>query len=81
MQGSGADIMKLAMLRVDALVSERRLPAAVLLTVHDELVLEVEQGAAPAIAEELAATMAGVVALDVPLEVSVGIGATWADAG
>jgi DNA polymerase I len=80
MQGSGADIMKLAMLRVDALIAEEQLDAAILLTVHDELVLEVAEADARAIADRVADTMAKVVSLAVPLEVTIGIGANWADA-
>jgi DNA polymerase-1 len=80
MQGSGADIMKLAMLRVDALLRRREMPAKILLTVHDELVLEVERGVAAEVAAEVAAVMTGVVELKVPLEVDVGIGENWADA-
>jgi DNA polymerase-1 len=80
MQGSGADIMKLAMLRVDELIGGRRLDATLLLTVHDELVLEVGQGAAAETAAAIGQVMSSVVELKVPLEVSTGIGANWADA-
>jgi DNA polymerase-1 len=80
MQGSGADIMKLAMLRVDEMLAERGFAAEMLLTVHDELVLEVDAGQADELAPALVAAMEGVVQLDVPLVVETGRGQTWADA-
>jgi DNA polymerase-1 len=80
MQGSGADIMKLAMLRVDRMLSERGFAAEMLLTVHDELVLEVDEAQADALAPALVEAMEGVVQLDVPLVVETGRGHTWADA-
>ena len=80
MQGTGADIIKLAMLATDARVKREKWPVQMLLTVHDELVFE----SPPAIAEEvgaaLKAEMEKVYQLGVPLEVDVGIGANWADA-
>jgi DNA polymerase-1 len=80
MQGSGADIMKLAMLRVDRMLSERGLSAEMLLTVHDELVLEVEASQADELEPALIEAMESVVELDVPLVVETGRGQTWADA-
>ncbi|HUS67790.1 MAG TPA: DNA polymerase I [Kofleriaceae bacterium] len=80
MQGSGADIMKLAMLRVDRLLRDGGHRADILLTVHDELVLEVDAAEADALAPLVATTMQDVVTLEVPLVVDVGRGATWADA-
>jgi DNA polymerase-1 len=80
MQGSGADIIKLAMLAAHRRLVAENWPAKMLLTVHDELVFE----APPALADEIAAAMKqemeAVYKLDVPLEVDVGIGETWADA-
>ncbi len=80
MQGSGADIMKLAMLRVDRLLAQRGFRAELLLTVHDELVLEVDVDQADELCPLLVAEMEGAYKLDVPLVVEVGRGATWADA-
>jgi DNA polymerase I len=80
MQGSGADIMKLAMLRVDRMLSERGFAAEMLLTVHDELVLEVDEAQADELAPALVSAMEGVVELEVPLVVETGRGHTWADA-
>jgi DNA polymerase-1 len=80
MQGSGADIIKLAMLRVDRLLAERGFRAELLLTVHDELVLEVDVDQADELSPLLVAEMEGAFQLDVPLVVEVGRGPTWADA-
>jgi DNA polymerase-1 len=80
MQGSGADIMKLAMLRVDRLLAQRGFRAELLLTVHDELVLEVDVDQADELCPLLVAEMEGAYKLEVPLVVEVGRGATWADA-
>jgi DNA polymerase I len=80
MQGSGADIMKLAMLRVDRLLEERGFRAELLLTVHDELVLEVDVDQADELCPLLVAEMEAAYTLDVPLVVEIGRGATWADA-
>jgi DNA polymerase-1 len=80
MQGSGADIMKLAMLRVDRLLAQRRFRAELLLTVHDELVLEVDADQADELCPLLVAEMEGAYQLEVPLVVEIGRGATWADA-
>jgi DNA polymerase-1 len=80
MQGSGADIIKLAMIKCDARIRAERLDARMLLTVHDELVFEV----APERADELAAVvkheMEHAYELRVPLDVDIGIAANWADA-
>ncbi len=76
-QGTAADILKLAMVKLrDPLVRG----AAMVLTVHDELVFEVPASAAEEAAAKVKAAMEGVMALDVPLVVDVGWGATWADA-
>jgi DNA polymerase-1 len=76
-QGSSADIIKLAMVRLHRELLDRALPARLLLQVHDELVLE----AAPQAVAEVAAltrnTMEGAVSLDVPLVVETGIGTDW----
>ncbi|HYU15584.1 MAG TPA: DNA polymerase I [Candidatus Acidoferrum sp.] len=80
MQGSGADIMKLAMLRVDRLLARCGFRAELLLTVHDELVLEVDVDQADELSPLLVAEMEGAYQLDVPLVVEVRSGASWADA-
>ena len=80
-QGSAADIVKVAMLRVDAALRAQGLRSRMLLQVHDELVLEVAAGELDAVEAAVRDGMGGAVPLTVPLDVSVGIGRTWEDAG
>ncbi len=79
-QGSAADIVKVAMLRVDAALTEARLSSRMLLQVHDELVLEVGRGEREPLEALVREQMAGAAPLDVPLDVSVGVGCSWQDA-
>jgi DNA polymerase-1 len=76
-QGSAADIIKVAMLRVDRALRESKLRSRMLLQVHDELVLEVAPGEAQALEELVRTEMAAAADLTVPLDVSVGTGASW----
>ena len=80
-QGSAADIIKLAMLKVQHELDVRGLSSRLLLQVHDELVLEVSPGERAAAEEVLRSQMGTAFALDVPLDVSVGTGSTWHEAG
>ena len=77
-QGTAADILKMAMVRVAEVLTATRLPARMLLTVHDELVFEVEGGSEERLAAAVREQMCGAVALSVPLRVDVGWGANWA---
>lgn len=79
-QGSAADVIKLAMLRVYNSPELAALNAKLILQVHDELLLEVPEASAPAAAAELSRLMQGVVQLAVPLKVDVGQGRNWAEA-
>ena len=79
-QGSAADVMKVAMLRVDAALREQSLASRVLLQVHDELVVEVAAGERDRVEQLLRDEMGAAVEMDVPLEVSVGSGRSWHDA-
>ncbi len=79
-QGSAADIIKVAMLRVDAALRERGLASRMLLQVHDELVLEVAPGEREALEELVREAMGAAAELTVPLDVSVGTGRSWHDA-
>jgi DNA polymerase-1 len=79
-QGSAADLVKIAMLAVDRLLREESLPARQLLQVHDELVLEVETGRADEVAAKVRACMEGAMTLSVPLVVETGVGRTWGEA-
>lgn len=80
-QGSAADIIKLAMLKVQRELDARGLSSRLLLQVHDELVIEVAPGERAAAEEVLRTEMGSAFTLDVPLDVSVGTGATWHEAG
>jgi DNA polymerase-1 len=79
-QGSAADIIKVAMLGVHRGLSEAGLRSRLLLQVHDELVLEIAPGEREAVEELVCREMAGAYQLDVPMDVSVGVGRTWHDA-
>jgi DNA polymerase I len=79
-QGSAADIIKVAMLRVRRALSETGLRSRMLLQVHDELVLEVAEGEREAVRELVCAEMGAAHELSVPLEVSIGVGRSWDDA-
>jgi DNA polymerase-1 len=79
-QGSAADIIKLAMIRIDAELERRSLPARMIMQVHDELVFEVEVGEAQEVAHLVQYEMESVASLAVPLVVEAGIGANWDEA-
>jgi DNA polymerase-1 len=76
-QGSAADIIKVAMIGVDAALREAGCASRLLLQVHDELLLEVAPGERDAVEALVRERMGGAYPLDVPLEVSVGYGPTW----
>jgi DNA polymerase-1 len=78
-QGSAADLMKLAMIRVHAALMASAPSARLLLQVHDELLLECPAEQAEHVARVARAEMEGCVPLRVPLAVSVGQGPTWFD--
>jgi DNA polymerase-1 len=80
-QGSAADIIKVAMLRVAAALADVGLTSRTLLQVHDELVFEVAPGERDDLEALVRREMAAAADLAVPLEVSVGVGRTWHDAG
>ncbi|HWP64985.1 MAG TPA: DNA polymerase I [Candidatus Limnocylindria bacterium] len=78
-QGSAADLIKRAMLDVHARLREERLEAQMLLQVHDELLVEVAEADATAAAAAVRAAMEGVWPLEVPLQVDVHVGNSWAE--
>ena len=80
-QGSAADIIKVAMLRVDAALRESSLTSRALLQVHDELVMEVAPGELEPLRALLSEQMATAYPLRVPLSVSMGTGQNWDEAG
>jgi DNA polymerase-1 len=79
-QGSAADIMKLAMIKVDSRLRESDLATRMILTVHDELVFEVPDGEREAAGALVTDAMTSVCSMKVPLEVDLSFGTTWADA-
>jgi DNA polymerase-1 len=76
-QGSAADIIKVAMLGVHQALRDEGLRSRMLLQVHDELVLEVATEEKDAVTELVRREMGAAFELDVPLEVSVGFGRSW----
>jgi DNA polymerase-1 len=79
-QGAAADLLKLAMIKVQELIDQDAPDVKMLLTVHDELVLEAPEDRAQNIGERLRQVMESVLPLAVPLKVDLGVGRTWADA-
>ena len=79
-QGTAADIIKVAMIRVEKALADASLNSRVLLQVHDELVVEVAAGELDTVRELLEREMDGAITLRVPLEVSAGHGANWDEA-
>ena len=76
-QGTAADLMKMAMLKVEAAIAQADLHSRVLLQVHDELIIEVSPGESKTLSELVRREMTGVAQLRVPLGVSVGVGPNW----
>ena len=80
MQGTAADIIKRAMIKVEAWLNDSSLDARVIMQVHDELVLEVREDQIDAVTKGLKEHMAQAAELDVPLVVEVGVGDNWDEA-
>jgi DNA polymerase-1 len=78
-QGSAADIMKLAMIRLHSYMREQRLASQMILTVHDELVFEVTPGEREQLIEVVPDLMARAYPLKVPLQVDLKLGPNWQD--
>ncbi|MBQ9387906.1 MAG: DNA polymerase I, partial [Lachnospiraceae bacterium] len=76
-QGSAADIMKLAMLAVTRALKDGGYSSRVVLQIHDELLLEVPAAEVEAVTRLLRETMTGVIKLGVPLEVGIETGSSW----
>ncbi|CAL9391423.1 DNA polymerase I [Streptomyces sp. enrichment culture] len=79
-QGTAADIVKVAMLKVDRALTEAGLSSRMLLQVHDEIVLELAPGERERVEEIVRREMASAVELRAPLDVSVGVGPDWESA-
>ncbi|HEX4164634.1 MAG TPA: DNA polymerase I [Bryobacteraceae bacterium] len=80
LQGTAADLIKLAMIRIARLIEEKQMQARMLLQVHDELVFETPPGEAEQLKELVKREMENVYELCVPLLVEVGVGPDWRDA-
>jgi DNA polymerase-1 len=80
MQGTAADIIKRAMIAVDAWIRETSAPATLVMQVHDELVLEVQSVAVESVRSRVTDLMTAAARLRVPLEVGVGVGRNWDEA-
>ena len=80
MQGTAADIIKLAMIAVDDWLTDSAIDAKMIMQVHDELVFEVADSACATLCDEVTARMAGVIDLKVPLLTEVGVGLNWDEA-
>jgi DNA polymerase-1 len=76
-QGSAADIIKIAMLNVSKEISKNQMKSRLLLQVHDELILEVAQGEKDKLEEIVKTQMANAYQLRVPLDVNIGFGLSW----
>jgi DNA polymerase I len=80
MQGSAADIIKLAMIRCDAWLRESGADARMIMQVHDELVFEIAEAELNDAIADIQAAMAGAERLSVPLVVDIGVGSNWEEA-
>lgn len=79
-QGTAADIIKCAMVRIARRVSEERLPLRMVLQIHDELLFEAEEQQLGDLRKFVVSEMESVISLDVPLRVDAGAGPTWQEA-
>ena len=77
MQGSAADLIKLAMIAVQKWLDEAKLKTLLIMQVHDELVLEVPDAEIPVVKGRLVDLMQSVARLDVPLIADIGVGENW----
>lgn len=79
-QGLAADIFKIALINIDRALTEQGLKSRIVLQVHDEIILEVLLSEKEHVTELCRREMQQAILLDVPLEVNVGSGASWAEA-
>jgi len=76
-QGSAADIIKIAMLKVESQINDKNLKSRLLLQVHDELILEVAPDEKEIIEDIVTNQMSNAYKLNVPLDVNIGFGKSW----
>ncbi len=79
-QGSAADLIKVAMVRIDRVLAEQNLRSRLILQVHDELLFETDEEELPVLVSAVREAMEHALPVRVPLVVNVGVGRTWADA-
>jgi DNA polymerase-1 len=79
-QGTAADLIKMAMVAIDRRLEQERLRTRMLLQVHDELLFEVPEKEAKQVEKLIREVMEGVMPLRVPLRVDIGTGKNWAEA-
>ena len=77
MQGTAADLIKLAMIAVQGFLDREKLSTKLIMQVHDELVLEVPEAELSTVSANVRELMQSVATLDVPLVVEVGVGDNW----
>jgi DNA polymerase-1 len=78
-QGSTADLIKMAMLKIHRIIREESLDAAILLQIHDELIFEISQKDAETLSKRFSEVMENIVSLKVPLKTSINIGRRWSE--
>ena len=79
-QGSAADLIKVAMVKVDRALKSAGLASRMVLQIHDELVFDVPREEVETVREIVRCEMSGAIDFGVPLEVGIGVGANWLDA-
>jgi len=76
-QGSAADLIKVAMIKIQKRIEKEELPAKMILQIHDELVFETDSKQAEKLAKVFSSEMTDAIKLNVPLKVDVTIGNSW----
>jgi DNA polymerase I len=76
-QGTAADLIKLAMIKIHALLAEQKRGSRMILQVHDELIFEVPESEIEMMKELVKKEMEGVLKLSVPIKVDMGVGKNW----
>jgi DNA polymerase-1 len=79
-QGSAADIIKIAMVNIDRWLMEKKLKTRMIMQVHDELVFDLHKNEVDTVKENIRALMTNAIQLEVPMEVEVGVGKNWLEA-
>ena len=80
LQGTAAEIIKLAMIGIDEKIRKNKLPMTMIMQVHDELIFEVENDKVPHLCDVIKDCMENAFKMDVPLEIAIGVGNNWDEA-